>query len=207
MPHLTPDRMTDVFKRKLVRGFLQDLDGGRNTEFQFNPAQFRETYKPVYARLTAPGLSHRRLQFSHMENTKIPLTLVFDQLVFNERRSGQKGVAQAPSAGVQAGPQNDVEGIRRRFLEMVMPRRARRIRAASPPPVLFYWPQMITMRVRITLLTFGHVQFQSGTPLPRVMTVDVVLEEEPMGRLYSEDMFRAGTFRPWAASSLPRRVR
>lgn len=198
--------LQDLLKIPVVRGFLQDLEGGRNTPFLFNPAQFRESYKPVYARLTSPGLSHRRMQFSHMENAKIPLRLIFDQAVFNERKSSSS-TAQGGALSVEQGPQNDTEGVRRRFLEMVYPRRSQRIRSAAPPPLLFYWPEMIAMRVRITNLQFGHILFTSGTPLPRIMTVDVDLEEEPMSRIYSEDQFRSGTFRPWAASSIPRGIR
>ena len=103
-------------------------------------------------------------------------------------------------------PINEAENFRRLLLEMIYPRRAQKLAAASPPPIMFYWPNMISMRVRVMRLSFQHKLFQVGSAAPRLYLARVELEEEAMDRIYSEDMARSGTFRPWSAAPLPRRI-
>lgn len=202
----TPNlRAADLFQPKLQRAFLINLSNSRKVEFLFNPSDWEDAYKANYARHGSVGLSHERMQFTGNPNTVIELPLVFDQVVFDERR--RQGILRPTTGsggpGVQA--QNDVENKRRQFLEMIYPRRAQKLATASPAPVLFVWPGMINMRMRLTEVRFRYQMFQIGTLLPRVMVATVTLEEEPLGRIYAEDMLRMGTWRPWGASNRPRR--
>lgn len=196
---LTVPSLQDALNVKIVRGYLQNLDNGRSIEFLFNPLQFAESYRAQYASMDSPGLSHVPVHFVGLDNTKIPLTLMFDELVFLDRDSRNEKFSRSPARGAQ----NNVDLVRRKFLEIIYPRRARQIRAASPPAVNFYWPRMISMRCRVAALTFRHIQFFSGTPLPRIMAVDVELFEQPIDRIYSDEMVDGyGTFRPGASRGL-----
>ncbi len=188
LARLRKGSIRDVLSPRIVRGYLQNLATNQTNEFLFNPAELEESYKPNYVRRGSVGLSHQRLHYVGNENTKIPLTLVFDQLVFSERR----GVGGRPTSTSR----NDVEFWRRSLLALVYPRRARLLSNAAPPAALFYWPRMINMRVRVMSLVFRHIQFETGLPKPRIMIAQIELEEEPLERIFSEDMLRKGTIRP-----------
>jgi len=185
---------------KVERGFLQNIESGLLIEFMFNPVQFEESYQAAYVRHKSPGLSHQPLHFVGNANTSIPLELIFDQLVFNERLGRNENAVQLPPS---VWPQNDADAWRRNLIALILPRKNQRITHASPPPVFFYWPGFINMRVRVMTLKFRHVLFATGRPLPRILVASIQLEEEPLGRLYSEDMIRTGTFRSWGTSSRP----
>jgi len=194
------ESLRSILGGRIDRGFLTNLDNGRENPFLFNPSELREKYRANYARHGAPGLSYERLQFLGNPNTLIPLTLVFDQVVFNERKGG---TGAAPGGGIVA--ENDVLAYRQRLLELIYPRRGQRLATASPTSVLFVWPGMISMRVKIIELEFRHVEFQARRPIPRIMVAQVNMEEDVESRIFSEDMALHGTLRPWASSQRTRR--
>ncbi len=199
----------NMFEFRVTRGFLKNLDTDVTSTFLFNPAQLEESYVANYTRHASVGLSHKRLQFEGNENWASTLTLIFDQLVFDSRRGGDANSGPLPSSRPkrQTKVVNDVDTWRRTLVSFLYPRRSRSLHQASPPPVLFFWPNMITMRVRVVSATFRHTQFEVGIPSPRIMSAAVSLEEEAMDRIYSQDVLRAGMIRPWAASLLQRRGR
>ncbi len=180
------------------RGALLNLDNQREVQFLFNPTQLNETHEAVYTRKTAPGLSHERMMFSHNKNLVIPLDLVYDELVFNERQRGKRPVQFVAA-------RNNVDYVRRELMAMVYPRRSQKLITASPPQVLFSWPGLFSMRVRVTKARFRHVFFQNGIPLPRIIRMTVTIEEDVAERMFSDQMQRFGTMRPWATSNRARR--
>ncbi len=193
--------LRDLLGVKVEKGFLQNLDNGQINQFLFNPVQLEERHKPKYVFHPSPGLSHERMQYVGNKNVVIPLELIFDELVFARARAAA-GISRFDVQGTQIlegiRTGNDVEIWRRRLMEITYPRRNRgSILQSSPPPVLFNWPGMFNMRVRVTDLRMRTVQFKTGRPAPRIMIANVVLTEEPCGRLFSEDMMRLGTFRAW----------
>lgn len=207
----------EVLGKRVERGFLMNLDNNERGEFLFNPRQLEEIYEVKYSRAEVPGLSYEPMHFTGLKNTQIPLTLYFDEVVAQERKGPTAAARQLvreremrrrrviEAIKGPGGPVNDVDRYRRFLMSLATPRKTQRLGAASPPPVLFYWPEMITMRVRITRLHFTHQVFEVGTPRTRIYTVQVSLEEDALERIYSEDRMRYGAQRPWATASMPRR--
>lgn len=187
--------LRDTIEARVEKAFLSNLATGTTVAFLINPAQLSEAYEALYARHASPGLSHRRLHYVGNPNATITMSAVYDQLILLER------------AGPGPVPRIDARGYRRFLQSLLYPRRSESLNNASPPPVLFVWPGLISMRVRVIRLNFDHVMFQSGRPLPRIYTVEIELEEEPLERIFSSDVERSGTIRPWAASAGPRRRR
>lgn len=194
----------DYLSPQMSRAFLLNLENNQKFEFLFNPDTLEENYEPKYTRHSSIGLSHERMQYVGNKNTKIPLEVVFDQLVYDERDIVDS-IFDEIGGGPEVRPQNVVERRRRELLELIYPRKGSSLVSASPPPVLFHWPGMINMRVRITSLKFRHRMFAAVTLMPRIMVAQIELEEEPLERIYSEDALRNGTYRPWAGSSVSRR--
>ena len=189
--------LQSLLKTKVERCFFVNLDTGEEQRFLVNPTELDETYAANYARKAPLGFSHERMQYTGSPNARIPLTAFVDQIIFDERRNRQN-IADAPVNSDTDEP-NEVEQFRRFLLSLVTPRQGRRLASAAPTAVLFVWPGMIEMRVRITQLRFRHVHFQAGTPRARVYTAQMAIEEEPPERLFAQKVRRFGTIRPWAA--------
>ncbi len=198
--------LRDFLRVRIEKAFLQDLETGEFKTVAFNPAELQESYSANYARMASPGLSYQRLQFVGNENTRIPLNLYFDQVFLDEERRRPVEGFRSPNRYAYKNPHveavNDVEDWRRFLISMVMPRRAKKLSSASPPPILFSWPGMIAMRVRVMQLRFRHLMFSSKRPYPRIFVAEVALEEDAGGRVYSSDVRRVGTMRPWASVDL-----
>lgn len=196
--------LADILQRKVERAFLQNLHTGRSETFLVNPSTLDESYEARYKRHGSIGLSHERLQFVGNTNVKWPIEVFFDQLVF-ENRKARTGVSKKGDKTRHTNEPNDVERWRRFLISLVYPRRAQRLPQASPAPVLFFWPGMISTRVRVMKVSFSHALFETGTPRARAYTARIMLEEEPLERIFADDILESGTFRPWAASARPRR--
>jgi len=179
----------DFLGIRVDKGFFQNLDTGDIATFLFNPSQVEERHSPKYVFHGSLGLSSERMQFVGNKNDAFSMDLIFDQLVYDRQRA-------AGELGIGAG---DVEIWRRTLKSYCYPRRSQGLGQASPPPILFHWPGLLNIRVRLTDLTLRHVQFKSGSGSPRIMIASVVLTEEPCGRLFSEDMMRLGAHRPWGS--------
>lgn len=190
----------DVLSYRAEKVFLANLDTGDRLDLVVNPAELRERYAANYARLQSPGLSHEPMQYTGSPNAKIPLVAFFDQILIEESKNpSNRSVKERKTPGQRSDePPFEVEVARRFMISLVTPRRGQRLKSVSPPPVLFVWPGMIEMRVRVTDVEFGHVLFEVGRPRARAYTVSMGLEEAPLRRITSEDVFRLGTFRPWA---------
>lgn len=199
--------LRDFLKVRVDKAFLQNLDTGETAEFLINPAELDEAYEAKYRRHGSLGLSHERLQFVGNTNVRFNLQVLYDQLVFDGRtqRTVAGQVTEVGRSSRHSDTPNEADKWRRFIQSLLYPRKAQKLPSASPPPVLFFWPNWISMRVRLMKASFRHQLFMSGTPRPRIYTATLVIEEEPMDRIFSEDIQRTGTNRPWAASSGPRR--
>lgn len=188
----------DLLSVKVEKAYLQNLDTGQLEPFLFNPEEFEERYRANYARHESLGLSHQRMQFLHGSNPQINLEVTYDQLVVDNRN--RSTLERLPSEASI----NDAEKWRRFILSLLPPRRSRILKSASPPPVLFVWPGMISMRVRLTFARIRHRMFATRKPRARLYVASLVLEEEVLERYYSSDVIRRGTYRPWATSNVTR---
>lgn len=189
-------RLSDVLNLRVVRGSLQNLETAERREFLLNPTELEEVYRTNWVKHRSPGLSHSRIQFGSGENAVIPLTLFYDQLMVN----GTRTIPDLDPEELESGREYEVENHRKFLLSLCHPRRSQRIMAASPPPVLFSWPGMIRMRVRIEEIRFRHIMFKSGTPRPRIYVAEISMFEDPVDRIYSEDVRNQGTLRSSASS-------
>lgn len=187
-----------------VAGFLQDLESQRRVSFLFNPERFTESYEAVYARHGAPGLSHERMQYVGNKNAQIPLSLVYDEYFIRQGFLDPSSVGRprrlinnAPESDVRVASQTSIGQIKRFFQSVVYPGRAQGLLGTAPPPLLFVWPGEVSMRVLLTKLKFNNVMFDVRRQT-RILVVDVSLEEDVQGRIYSDEVFQYGAQRPWA---------
>lgn len=202
----TPRSLRDFLAPNVEKAFLENLNTGQNQEFLINPPEFTESYEAKYKRHGSLGLSSERLQFVGNPNAKISMEVMLDDLIERTRKSPVAGsVTEAGSATRHTSAPNAVEVWRRFLLSLIYPRRGRGILTGSPPAVLFYWPGMISMRVRIMKVSFRHILFQSGRPEPRVYMAMIEMEEDAQERIFSRDILNTGTIRPWGAGVGPRR--
>lgn len=179
---------------------LDDSEPGARRPFLFNPTELEENYGGRWTRADVPGLSHQPLQHLGGLNTTIPLTIYVDQLVYNVQRPREQRPVVDTLDNI-----SDVDEYRRFLISLATQRPGTTIAAASPPPVLFSWPGIISMRVRVLSVRLRHLQFTAGGARPRIYVADLQLEEDAQGRLTNRDILARGTFRPWAASSFSRR--
>jgi len=201
-PKFNPETtlLRDFFNVKMQRGFFTNLDTNNTSEFLLNPTALNETYEAVYARHISPGLSHQRMSYSYTKNAKIPLRLFFDQSMFDERNRGRTRRVASGRGQTDVPAANDVEEWRRFLMHFLYSPKRSKARHGSPAPVLFHWPGMISMKVRVMKITFQHAMFAAGKPIPRIMTALVSLEEDIPEKIYAEDILRYGTQRPWGSS-------
>ncbi len=162
-------------------------------DFLLNPEVLEEKYKGNWAQPQSFGLSHRRMHFTGNENAVIPLTVYFDQLILNER--GTNDFAQA-LGGDEALLTSDE--WRLFLISLTYPRRGQTILSASPPRVLFVWPAIIDMEVRVTDLNIRHILFDTRTTGTRAFVATMNLVEDRRDkRIFSQDVRRRGTKKPF----------
>jgi hypothetical protein len=198
------------------KAFLTDLETGESKSFLFNPAELEEVFGVNWQMFESPGMSHKRPQAVSCDNIEWNLTAVFDQLVYerDKPRPPQLSAGEPDAldlhdgdglSGTARGP-SEVEDWRNFILSLAAMRRPRsgglnRFAAASPTPVHFEWPGLVSTTVRIKKGKIKHTLFQVGTARPRVMAIDLAVFEDPAERIYADEVRARGTIRPWAAIS------
>lgn len=196
------NRLQDILGTRPEKAYLMDLDSGEERKFLINPAQLKESYAPRYARLKVPGLPHERMQWSGGSNTQIPLTVYYDELIFAlQKNQGDRKVTDRATKARQTNLplKGSAEDFRRFLISLQAPRRLGRLVNGAPPPVLFVWPGIITMRMRVTKVDITHQLFEPISAHPRAYVAEIVMEEAPLGRITSQGTFRRGTHRSWAS--------
>lgn len=196
--------LRDYLDVKLDRAYLTNLDSDNQETktFLINPAELEESYPTNWVRHSSPGLSHEPLQYMGSKNAQIPISAIFDQFTVNQEAPGLSlGTLAIRNQDVDIA--TEVEDWRMFLMSLNTPRVEMTIGSASPPPVLFVWPGLIEMRVRITDLRFRHMMFYSGRPRTRVFVADFTMEEDvPDGRrLTSLSVRVGGTTRLWAGGA------
>lgn len=156
--------------------YLSDLRTLETMTAQFNPEQFEEVLKVVWARLPGPGSSHEKLQYDHTENHKFTFEMIYDALT----------------------GEGDVDGNldARKFLQSLCyaKRGAVTVSDGAPPRILFVWPEMVSLTAAIGELKFKHQRFNREGK-STFFKVDVALEEIRDVRLTSEEVRESGTQR------------
>lgn len=195
-----------ALRPRVEKAWIGNLSTGESVPLIVNPGRLQEPYKANYARIVSPGLGHQRLQYSGSPNVAFTLNAYFDQILI-EQNKNQGSIKNAGNFIQHTDDPDEVEAARRFLISLVTPRGGSRLRSVAPPPVMFVWPGMIEMRMRVMGVTFDHLVFRVGRPRARAYNVAIMLEEAiPTGRrLRSEDIYRPGeggrgdgTLRPWA---------
>lgn len=199
--------LTNILGKQPERGFLVNLNTGEVRSFLLNPETLTERYRANWATPQPFGLSHRRMHYTGGENTEIPLTVYYDQVIMDGRLNkttilGPLREDQADDVGETFDTRTPltVDDWRRFLLSLIAPRKGQTISSASPPSVQFYWPDIIDMRVRITEIEFRHTLFKTGTSRARAFFANMrLIEDVGDERIFSEDVRRQGTDRNWAS--------
>lgn len=208
--------VSSVLGHRVAKAFLVDLTTGEAMEFLFNPAELEEVLSVKWNFFASIGGSHARPQFQYTENVRWTFTAFYDQLFYEfgkPRRPSNDSAGSTPTRSDSplgaAGP-TEVEDWRNFIFSIGTPRRvttggANRIASASPTPLHFEWPGLVSTTIRLEKAKLKHTLFQVGTARARVYSVDFEVFEDPAERMYADDVRKHGTIRSWAASSTPRR--
>lgn len=201
--------LSDVLGIPVTKSFLVDLTTGEAKDFLFNPAELTEVFGVNWNMFTSPGLSHKRPQFVDCDNMEWSMTALFDQLYYEQGKVGAPPTNGPNTSTINlatGGLPSEVEDWRNFLLSLATPRRVpaggkNRIAAASPTPVHFEWPGLVSTTVRIKGGTLKHTMFAQGTARVRIYSVDLKVFEDPAERMYADEVRKNGTIRSWASSS------
>lgn len=198
---------------RVEKAYLTDLETGEAKDFLFNPAELEEVFGVNWTMFESPGMSHKRPQFLSCENLVWSFTAMFDQLVYEQDkvRPPRNGSVDPTTVDLQDGDglrgtargPSEVEDWRNFILSLAAVRRPRagglnRFAGASPVPVHFEWPGLVSTTVRIKGGKIKHTLFQSGTARPRAGSLELTVFEDPAERIYADDVRSRGTIRSWA---------
>jgi len=136
-----------------IRGYLIDVDGGGDMDFQYSPSEVVDDKATLFAAIRIPGMSHPRYQFVSGEPRKIVFRLRFF-----------KGPVRERVAWLQS---------------LLYPEHAGAMLDHAPHRVLFVFGELfpgLLCIVRQVKARF-HGLFEPGTLLPEQADVDIALEE------------------------------
>jgi len=136
-----------------TKGYLIDVDGGGELEFQYNPSEVVDDKATMFAAIRVPGMSHPRYQYVSGEPRKIVFRLQFFKGPVKQRVTWLQSLLYPEHAGT--------------MLEH------------APHRVLFVFGSLfpgVQCIVRQVKARF-HGLFEPDTLLPQQADVDVVLEE------------------------------
>lgn len=161
---------------KMPRASLtKPFAGSADTEtmfFQFNPDTLKRRIRVEYSRLLPRRGTFEHMNYDGTKNQVIPLKLFFTNI---DRPKDQgwpslKTRASGPSAGSLSEPE--------RFLESCCYPDVKR-RQLVPPTLIFNWPRMVRMYVRILELEFSWEHFSQRDLSGTVLVANMSLLEFP----------------------------
>jgi len=141
---------------KIARGALVNTATAEVQEFHFNPKQINASIAPVYNRIPGLGSSSQRMHYGYTKNPTFNIDLFMDRQMLLERQgSGEISESDEFTADTL------MEDLQKFLLSLVYPlgRQNDPIRRA-PPRVLFLWPNIIEMPVRVTSEQFNYTKFK-----------------------------------------------
>jgi hypothetical protein len=176
----TGDILTSAKDPRPEKMSLTKVDDPLNPlEVLLNPSSMEEVIAANYRRLDVIGQSHKPMQYLGTDNHKFRIE------IFLSASGRGKRVARR------------ILDNRQFLMSLMYPRRASpgaMVPAISPPRVLFFWPEMISLTALVPRVSISHEMFwvQGST---RQMRCAVEIEEVRDFRLLSEDVARSGTLR------------
>ena len=145
---------------KIASGALVNTATAEVQEFHFNPKQINASIAPVYNRIPGLGSSSQRMHYGYTKNPTFNIDLFMDRQMLIERStSASWGTSLFNDADITADTL--MEDLQKFLLSLVYPlgRQNDPIRRA-PPRVLFLWPNIIEMPVRVTSEQFNYTKFK-----------------------------------------------
>jgi hypothetical protein len=142
-----------AWDEQAIQGYLIDVDGGGDLEFQYNPSEVLDDKATMFAAIRVPGMSHPRYQYVSGEPRKIVFRLHFF-----------KGPVRERVAWLQS---------------LLYPEHAGTMLETAPHRVLLVFGDLfpgVLCIVRQVKARF-HGLFEPETLLPQQAEVDIVLEE------------------------------
>lgn len=146
-------------------------------EPEYNPTELREKLAANWAKVTIPGMSHRRRQYIDTDNNSFSFTLHYDS------------TDRTPD-------EHNLFLVQRSFLlaHCYARRGATTITDGAPPRVIFVWPGLARMVSIIEDLDFVYLKFNRLLE-PTLWEVTIQLSEIRDRRLFFDDVLLNGTFR------------
>jgi Contractile injection system tube protein len=176
------DKMANVLDRQQYEGpltvrppkmYVQDLKTLELLQAQYNPTSLERIITVDWAKITIPGLSHRKYQYNYTDNTKVSIEIVYD--------------AMTPGCSVSSMKEAT------RFLESLCytKKGAQNVAGGQPTRVLFKWPGVLSLTCVVTQLKIKMERFNSNA-IPTYTRFTIALEEIRDARLFSEDVRNSG---------------
>lgn len=145
----------------------------------FNPSELKPSLKVNYNRLRLLAASNERMEYSNTGNKTIPLEFFLADLEKSPTENEFKSILDdLKFLESLAYPSEDIDYS---FL--------------GAPPVLFVWPNVMSMIVRVVSVDSEHKLFSSETLETTLLTVRLEVEEAAEQRLLSSDVRRHGDMR------------
>ena len=164
------------FAARPPRGSLTNLATGEFREFRANPEKFKRQITADYTRVSVPGLSHKRLQYTGTNNPTVQLNLFHHELI---------------EADIQVPLDADLF-----FLEsLIYPQQGQGVPSAGTPEVLFVWPRVISLRAVVTSVNFDYQRFATTDGRAIQAVAELTLEEYRIRRITSDEVRQSGPFR------------
>jgi hypothetical protein len=171
--------MPAVAKAALVKTSTAEV-----LRFDFNPKQLNATVSANYAKVAALGGTGQRLHFGHTSNFSIPLTIYMDRHAL---------IARDPDNG-EFLADTKMDDVQRYLLSCVFPvgRQNDPIRRA-PPRLLFLWPGIMELPVRMISENFSFTKFEHDLK-PWIYSVRIVMESDLSSTRITSDVIRIRGF-------------
>lgn len=168
--------LTNTAAERPPRVSLTNLDTGETVDMPMMPETLEENVAVNWAEQVILGMSHEVLQYSHTSSH------TFDNLEFPFR-----AITPADLRSITDG---------RKFLLSLTKARAdaQGMRQGSPPRILFFWPQLVSMTCVLANIRITHEKFNKEGASVR-FRAKLTIKEIRDVRLTQEDERQQGTQR------------
>lgn len=139
-------------------GSITNLDTAEIVEFYFNPKQLSIALQANYSKVAGIGSSSQRLHYNYTANIPVPIELFMDHQMIAELFDPAIGLAD-----IEQDITHILDDYRNFFMSLLYPvgRQDDPIRR-SPPRVLFTWPDLAELYVRITQVAMQFTRFKDA---------------------------------------------
>jgi hypothetical protein len=164
------------------RGSIRNLVNGEEQDFQFNPQTLEETVEAKYSRAQVHGLSHERMGYTNTGNLKIPIELFISTIAQD-------------LLGQQASSQPSIRTRKAWLQSLAYPASSPDFGLSGTPRILIIWPNVLTLRGRVTKVSFLHRTFSNVDLKTTVGVAKLDFEEDRDDRILMDEVASIGSLR------------